>query len=182
MTAISVLRSEHEAILRMIEAIEIMARRIQHSRPVPPAAIAAATEWLSIFAHRIHRDKEEDVLFPLLRSKGLGEGPGCIGALLAAHDEGREAFKRMLVSMAEGDQPSWASAVWAYSQMMRLHIRREDEVAFRLADELLSDEEQLAMAQGFAQIDDKAHLCELDECIGEAERIVQQVVAQPSVA
>ncbi len=176
MAATTILRSEHEAILRMVEAIEVLARRIQHGRPVPPAAIAAATEWFSTVAHRIHRDKEEEILFPALSAKGLREGPGCIGALLAFHEDGREAFKRMLVSMAEGDCESWAQAVWAYAEMMRLHIRREDDVIFGLADSLLGEQEQMVLAQGFAAIDEKARLSQLDERMREAERLVQRTI------
>jgi hemerythrin-like domain-containing protein len=182
MTPIMVLRSEHEAILRMLDSIEVMARRIQHEKLVPPDAIAAATEWLSTFAHRIHRDKEEELLFPILQSKGLGESLGCIGALMAAHDDGREAFRRMLVSMAESDQSSWASAVWAYAELMRLHIRREDDVVFRLASSLLSDEDEAKLMLGFAEIDEKARIAELGERIRDAEREVRSAIAQPNVA
>ena len=176
MAATTVLRSEHEAILRMVEAVEVLARRIQHGRPVAPAAMAAATEWLSTVAHRIHRDKEEEILFPALSGKGLHEGPGCIGAMLASHEDGREAFKRMLVSMAEGDQESWARAVWVYAETMRQHIRREDDVVFSLADSLFGEQEQMALAQGFAAIDEKARLSQLDERMREAERLVQRTV------
>jgi hemerythrin-like domain-containing protein len=182
MTPIMILRSEHEAILRMLDSIEVMARRIQHGKQVPPAAISAATEWFSTFVHRIHRDKEEDVLFPLLHHKGLREGLGCVGTLLAAHDDGRESFKTMLFSMAEGDQASWARGVWAYAQMMRLHIRREDEVAFRLAETVLDDEDQATLACGFAAIDEKARVSDFLDRIRESERIVEEAVSQPNAA
>jgi hemerythrin-like domain-containing protein len=77
-SAILVLRKEHDAILKMLSAMEEAARRIESGKPVAPETLESLLEFFRLFADRCHHGKEEDLLFPLLESRGLPRIPARI--------------------------------------------------------------------------------------------------------
>ena len=64
--ATSVLRKEHDAILKMLDATEQAARRIESGQTVAPETLQGLLEFFQLFADQCHHGKEEDLLFPLL--------------------------------------------------------------------------------------------------------------------
>ena len=61
-------------------------------------------------------------------------------AALSLVEAGNEAAKESLVSSAQ-----------AYCRLLREHIQKEDDVLFRMADEVISAEEQKKLSAAFAQ-------------------------------
>ena len=175
------LRREHEQILRAIQVALEVTRYLEQGRPLPPASLSALQQFFLFVAHRSHHDKEEELLFPLLRDKGFAEGPGCIGALLDQHEHGAEAFERMVKATeayAEGDRtaaPVWIDAARKYVEALRQHIRREEEVLLLNAERLLTDADQQALAQEFSRVDQRAHRAGLDEVVEDFERVARAV-------
>ena len=158
-SATAVLRKEHEAILRMLDATETVARNLEDSAPVAPELLKGLLEFFQLFADRCHHGKEEDRLFPLLIQKGLpGEG-GPIGVMLHEHAMGRSLIRHMAEATnayAAGDQAAgrlWAEAADGYTGLLRAHIQKENNVLFVMAERLLSDEEQAQLARAFDQIE-----------------------------
>ena len=159
MSATAVLRKEHEAILRMLDATEQVARKLEDSAPVPPELLKGLLEFFQLFADRCHHGKEEDQLFPLLRQKGLPLEGGPIGVMLHEHTMGRSLIRLMAEATnayAAGDKaagPLWAEAAAGYAGLLRSHIQKENNVLFVMAERLLSEEEQSQLAQAFDQIE-----------------------------
>ncbi len=69
--ATQILRQEHDAILKILEAAEEAARRIDAGGPVRRETLSGMSEFLRLFADKCHHAKEEDLLFPLLESRGM---------------------------------------------------------------------------------------------------------------
>ena len=77
-----ILRKEHEAILKMLGATEAAAHRIQSGGTVPTETLEGLIEFFRMFGDKCHHGKEEDLLFPLLESRGLPRSGGPTGVML----------------------------------------------------------------------------------------------------
>jgi hemerythrin-like domain-containing protein len=154
-TATEILRLEHEAILKMISATEEVARRLDRGERVRPGILGDLLEFFRLFADRCHHGKEEDLLFPLLESKGLPRQGGPIGVMLHEHDEGRGFIKQMAEAAEayktapETAGPRWAEPARNYSALLRAHIDKENNILFRIAEQILSADEQARLAEDF---------------------------------
>jgi hemerythrin-like domain-containing protein len=154
-TATEILRHEHEAILKMISATEEVARRLERGEPVRPEILENLLEFFRLFADRCHHGKEEDLLFPLLESKGLPRQGGPIGVMLHEHDEGRGFIKQMAEaaeaykSAPESGGRRWAEPARHYCALLRAHIDKENNILFRMAEQILSPAEQARLAEDF---------------------------------
>ena len=159
MTATAVLRKEHDAILRMLEVTEEVARRLQRGLSVRPAALTELLEFFQLFADRCHHGKEEDLLFPLLETKGLPRAGGPLGVMLFEHDEGRGLVQQMIAAAelyAQGAVEAglhWAEAARNYVLLLRRHIDKENNVLFPMAEYMLSEKEQNDLAQKFETVE-----------------------------
>ncbi len=157
--ATKVLRDEHEAILRMLEAAEEIARRLDRADRVAPDILNGLIEFFQLFADRCHHGKEEDVLFPLLEAKGLPRAGGPIGVMLDEHDQGRALIRQMVAAAkayadgATGAGPAWATAARSYVALLGEHILKENNVLFPMAERLLSDAEQRELAEAFEKVE-----------------------------
>jgi hemerythrin-like domain-containing protein len=159
MKATQILRQEHKAILKMLDAAETVADSLENERTVPGATIAEILEFLRIFADRCHHGKEEELLFPALTAKGLPERGGPVGVMLFEHEQGRALIRRMaeaFATYAETPAPSgliWASAAREYAALLRAHIQKEDNILFVMAERLLSEAELEELGSAFDRIE-----------------------------
>src|SRR6266542_884843 len=176
-SSIAILRREHQRILDVAAATEEMVRKIQAKQPVAIGAPEAVTELFALYAHLIHRDKEELLLFPLLRNKGFREG-SCIEVLLSEHEENSAAYADMQEAAAEyagGDEPAaarWARAAYVYCDRVRYHIRRE-EMLFLNAQQAHSNTDHDELVSQFRRLDEKARRAGLEDRIEAAQQLIQ---------
>jgi hemerythrin-like domain-containing protein len=160
-TATAILRQEHDAILRMLDAAEEAARLLDLGERVAPETLAGLLEFFRLFADRCHHGKEEDLLFPLLEKKGLPRAGGPIGVMLAEHDQGRALVRQMMEaadaygSGATQAGRAWAEAARGYAALLREHINKENNVLFVMAENLLSATEQSELARGFEKVEEE---------------------------
>lgn len=161
MDAVTILRKEHDAILRMLEATEEVARQFERGAQVPPETLTGLLEFFRVFADRCHHGKEEALLFPLLEKKGLPRASGPIGVMLSEHEQGR-AFMRQMVEAAESYQEGaaeagrrWGEAARGYVALLRQHIDKENNVLFVMAEKMLTPGEQSELAAGFAKVEEE---------------------------
>lgn len=159
-TATAVLRREHDAILRMLEVTEQVARLLEHSRPVRANILSDLLEFFQGFADRCHHGKEEDLLFPLLEQKGLpGEG-GPTGVMRHEHEQGRALVQQMKEAAAAhargvpGAGQEWAAAARDYAALLRRHIDKENNILLQVAEQLLSGAEQAELAAAFERVEE----------------------------
>jgi hemerythrin-like domain-containing protein len=159
MFATDVLRKEHDVILKMLDATDAVGRRLVLSEKVSPDTLNGLLEFFRLFADRCHHGKEEDFLFPLLEKKGIPRGGGPIGVMLSEHGRGRELIHEMeLASSQFQDSPGvsgrrWAQAAVEYTNLLREHIAKENDVLFQMAESLLTNEEQERLAQEFERME-----------------------------
>jgi hemerythrin-like domain-containing protein len=112
-----------------------------------------------LFADRCHHGKEEDLLFPMLEKKGLPRQGGPIAVMLMEHDQGRALIRKMAEAaeaFAAGDAIAakrWAAPAQGYTQLLRSHIDKENNILFVMAEQLLSDAEQSELSVAFEKVE-----------------------------
>jgi len=160
-TATSILRTEHEAIMKMLDAAEETARQLKANRKVEATTLAGLLEFLQLFADRCHHGKEEDLLFPLLADKGMPRSGGPIAVMLHEHEIGRSFIKGMAeaaVAYSKGDAGAgmrWAEAAHGYVELLREHIYKENNVLFVMAERMLSDADQEQLVKQFEKVEEE---------------------------
>jgi hemerythrin-like domain-containing protein len=152
--ATALLSDEHRVIERVLGALERLSKK--------PAAEflepwKKALDFIRHFADQCHHLKEEKILFLALEEHGIPNEGGPIGMMLLEHEEGRSYVRAMFDALGKieaGD--SSAQAVLCdnakqYLRLLREHIQKEDEILFRMADEVISADEQKKLLAAFAQ-------------------------------
>lgn len=159
--ATAILRKEHEAILRMLEVTEQAVGLLHRGGAVAPQILTGLVEFFQLFADRCHHSKEEELLFPLLEQKGLPRDGGPLGVMLYEHGLGRSLMQQMAEAAqaySGGTREAgsrWAEAARSYIALLAQHIEKENNVLFRAAERLLSEDEQKQLACAFEKVEEE---------------------------
>lgn len=155
--ATEVLRQEHQTIKGALGFAEKIAAKINRGEEMPSDGVQKLMEFIRLFVEQCHHSKEEEILFPLLEKKGIPADGGPLGVMLTEHDRARNLIEEMSTAAAGGtDRDSakrWMQATWNYSDLMHDHFYKEEEMLFRMADRILSEEEQVAVASEFERLE-----------------------------
>jgi hemerythrin-like domain-containing protein len=145
---------EHENILKLLTVLERLGDLATTGAP-PLERMAAAVDLVRDYADGLHHGKEESLLFPMLESRGVPRDGGPIGCMLREHEVGRGAVAAMsdaLDRMRAGEEDAggaFAAASGAYVALLHDHIAKENQVLFPWAEDLLSDDDRLALVEAF---------------------------------
>ena len=156
MKATEILIHEHELILRGVAVLERMARRANAGQEVPAGDARAIIEFIRKFADGCHHAKEEGVLFPAMEAAGIPRQGGPIGMMLMEHDEGRAAVRAMDQAVTgfgvdAGALEAFARAAFAYANLLSNHIYKENNVLFRMADQVIPASQDAAMVAAYGE-------------------------------
>lgn len=152
-TPTQILSDEHRVIERVLGALEKLAKG-------PVGGLEPwkkAIEFIRGFADQCHHFKEEKVLFPALEAHGIPDEGGPVGMMLIEHEEGRSYVRAMAAALIliennnEAAKESLLQSAQAYCRLLREHIQKEDDVLFRMADEVIPADEQQKLLASFAQ-------------------------------
>ncbi len=142
------LREEHDVILRVLALLEQLGQELEAGREVDHSTTAWVEDFLSTFVDRCHHGKEERYLFPMLERYGIPREGGPLGVMLHEHDQGR-ALLRAMGLKSEGKKEETVNAIRDYVALLRAHIDKENNVLFRLAEQVLPDRVQKELTQSF---------------------------------
>ncbi len=158
-TATSVLRKEHQAIRDALNFAEGVSVRIERGEQALPEVLTKVTEFFRRFVDQCHHHKEEDIFFPTLEKKGISASGGPLSVMLMEHERARVLIQELSEAAeaygtdGEISGKAWARAAWDYSGLMQEHFRKEEEVLFRMAEDILSREEQAALVADFERLE-----------------------------
>ena len=116
-----------------------------------------ALDFFRHFADQCHHLKEEKILFPVMEEHGIPRDGGPIGMMLTEHEEGRGYVRSMLaaVSLIEAKNQAAKETLLeiarAYLRLLREHIQKEDEILFRIADDVIPPDEQKMLLRTFEE-------------------------------
>jgi hemerythrin-like domain-containing protein len=153
------LRRDHDRILRVLDHVDACARRAAAGEGVSPAELLEVLEFLRVFADEHHHAKEEQLLFPALVAHGLPAHGGPVAVMLHDHDLLRALVREMAEHTAgadagrDGATLRWAKAARHYTQLLREHIFKENEVLFRMAERILPREVHESLSAKMAEVE-----------------------------
>jgi hemerythrin-like domain-containing protein len=152
-SATEALKHEHRVIERVLAVIETLAEKPGTGSK---AAWEKAIDFIRNFADKCHHLKEEQILFPALEEHGIPRDGGPVGMMLMEHEEGRALVRAMAdaVGGAGADRKQeqiLKENARAYLRLLREHIQKEDEILFKIADDVLPAEDQKRLAREFEQ-------------------------------
>jgi len=164
MLATDELKAEHEGITLMLRVLEEIVSQVESGREVDPEDIAQVIEFFKVFADACHHGKEEQLLFPALEEAGIPRLGGPVAVMLHEHDQGRRYVQQMaLAALAGRNLPEFvhtgpnmlefADAARNYVELLTNHIRKENEILFKMADQVLTPEKQGELRQAFEELE-----------------------------
>jgi hemerythrin-like domain-containing protein len=148
MTPTQILRTEHEQISVVLAVLAHLTDLLAAGLPVDLKGLGTVLEFLHRFADGYHHSKEEEALFPALERAGLSAEGGPVGVMLAEHDESRELIEQMAAVLPQfgtsaESVPAFVASARRYVSLLRLHILKENDVLFPMAERVLGDTVEL---------------------------------------
>ncbi len=159
MTPTQVMESEHRLIENVVKALGGVASALENGQRADVAMLAAAVEFLRVYADQLHHGKEEKLFFPMLVKRGVPP-QGCpIGGLNHEHEKGR-ALVQVLAEWASaygegkpGAKEALLETLRGILDLYQNHIWKEDAMVFPMADKLLTAADQTELTEKFAEVD-----------------------------
>ena len=159
-----ILKQEHRIIELVLSCLDRLADNCEAGYPLDTEAASQAIDFFRVFADQCHHAKEEDLLFPLMESKGFSRQQGPTGVMLHEHEEGPRAcaMEEAVKEFSAGDLAGkilFVEHARAYSNLLRQHIQKEDHCLFQMADQTLSvlDQEELGKSFGKLETECEGH-------------------------
>lgn len=149
------LETDHQHILLLIEVMEEL---VKISEP-NVSHLEEVVTLIRQFADGLHHAKEENLLFPLMEEKGFSPVQGPVAVMLAEHTQGRAYVQGMAENIEHyknGQKQHLAfiySNMLGYTELLSNHIGKENNILFRMADNVFTQENQETMLNQFASID-----------------------------
>ena len=154
----SVLRAEHQVILRVIDVLKRLVERSERGEGFESDAFSRCVEFFRFFADACHHAKEEDLLFPMLESRGVPREGGPIGVMLYEHQLARGYTREMgeaLQANHRGEpeaQQQFHTAAREYIELLTNHISKEDNILFTMGDSMMTDDDQTTLCSKFCEV------------------------------
>ena len=155
------LKREHEAIYEVLNIMSRIADDIKEKRVFYTKDIDKIVDFLIVFWYNCHNRKEEQVLYPALALSGILTADESIGDRTHEHSMGRTYIKEMCHSI-ENCKIGYAfsserlvDSLNNYVKLLRIHIRKEEEVLFPKADQVLTEKNQSEILQQFEEIEEQ---------------------------
>ena len=145
------LRKEHDSILHVLEILDVMISADNKENTEMLQNYTELVYFLKIFADKCHHGKEENILFLDLEKLGIPNQGGPIGVMLQEHNQGREYIALMDKALESKDLKEFNAAAARYSELLRSHIEKENNVLFVMADQTLDEARQDELFEKFEQ-------------------------------
>ena len=172
-----ILRHEHRVIEQALRALDGMCLNLKIGGNVPPEALYQILDFIQNFADRFHHIREATYLFPVLGQNGFQKEGGALRFLTEEHEVERLLMAELEQAIREyshGDPAAvdrFVEAANLYRDHIVGHMREEDTILFRLAEEVLDEAVKASLIQSFAQ--EEAQGC--DGMIARYERLAHEL-------
>jgi len=154
-TATKNLENDHGYILRLIDVMEVITKK-----GAPDVRdLETIVGLIRNYADGIHHEKEEQLLFPLMAEKGFSMEQGPVAVMLIDHAEGRGYVKgvREGIELYKNGQQGAISVIFrnmqGYIDLLRSHIDKENNILFRMADNVFSETDQQNLLKEFSRVE-----------------------------
>lgn len=154
-TAANNLEDDHVHILRLTEIME----HVTYDSEPDVTTLESIVDIIKNFADGLHHAKEENIYFPYLSTRGFSTSQGPVAVMLHEHVLGRNYVKGMSenITLYKNGNPAALKKVYdnmrGYAELLQSHISKENNILFRMADRVLTEEEQANLVGEFDKIE-----------------------------
>lgn len=154
-----ILSEEHRIIEVVLASLEEFVAESRAAARVDRDTAEKFIDFIRTFADGCHHGKEEKHLFTMLEEKGASREHGPVGVMLYEHMLGRSYVKAMAENVAAAcagevtGLQQFCDNADGYVQLLRVHIAKEDDILFPLADSMLSESDQQALGAAFTHVE-----------------------------
>ena len=145
------LREEHEAILYVLKILDQMMLSKNEDKESLIHYYDEVLYFLKIFADKCHHGKEENYLFKeifQIESFNAGE---LIDEMLQEHAQSRDYVVQMSSSLDKKDINGFNNATVQYRDLLHRHIKKEEDILFSMADNMIDEQAQKLLFKKFEQ-------------------------------
>jgi hemerythrin-like domain-containing protein len=148
MKCTDLLIQDHKAILRALDVLEHMARRMDEKEAVEWEDVDAILRFLQKFADDNHQAKEESALFPELLSTCCNQDRA-LRQMLFEHDQERSLTEALEDALHTRRPDQFVIFARRFVGLLRNHIDKEDHILFEIVDRSLSKEQDEKVVSEF---------------------------------
>ena len=138
-------RKDHALIEKMINALQTISSLLNNGKQIPESILNQAIDFSINFTNTCHHGKEEESLFPTLENKGMPRESGPIARMLYEHQITKNLAESIIKStknyISHGDYKELVKDIDNYVQHVSLHLSKENQRLFAMADIILKDQE-----------------------------------------
>ncbi len=138
---------EHVFIKKLLAAIPVMLESIDVSHAEDKQIILDSIDFIRSYADKYHHAKEEALLFKKFEDIEI------IKAMLEEHDIGRGHVKAVIEAVEKKDNQKIIERLTAYRELLKDHIKKEDDLLYPWLDKNLSVSEIGELFTKFSGID-----------------------------
>lgn len=155
MSATAGLMKEHQLILKYVDLMERCAILNLHNPELRILFDQAGSfiEFIHEYADRFHHTKEENILFRYLEIPGVLTHCNPVPQMLYEHEQARGYVRNMEIALNGKNLHSLAENAQRYVDLMQLHIHKEDNILYPMAEQGLSDELKAMISKEYAEAD-----------------------------
>lgn len=173
------LRRDHQLIEKMINALKVVSSILKDGKLIPGPILKQAIDFSINFTNACHHGKEEESLFPALERKGMPRQGGPIARMLYEHEITNNLANAIVSStesyLQNSDANKLISDIHNYVEHVEMHLAKENQRLFVMADMILSDQSQ-EIDQELDQVE-KRKLEDLNQSRQHYEKIVNEITA-----
>lgn len=159
MQATDILEDEHRNIERMLTLIDKATEKLDQGQEVEPSFFEDAIDFIRNYADKKHHAKEETILFSVLSASGMPKETGPIAVMEEEHEKGRNLVKNLAEAAQKyrsGDANAKQELIHngrSYFQMLSIHIKKEDNVLYPMANKMLNQQQLDDILKKFQETD-----------------------------
>lgn len=148
--------NEHEMIERAMDVLKKELKKVtmnEHNS----VNLKRSLDFLMEFGDKIHNNKEENFLFPLMIKRGIPED-GPIRVMLMEHDEERKLLQQMidevgnLSKASDDDKEQYKRKGLDYLKIRAEHIWKENDVLYKMGAKVLSADDKYKLLSNFEKV------------------------------
>lgn len=150
------LMEDHERTEQAFDAV----RAILGRKGGPePAFVDKMRSYFTEYVDGCHNRKEEEHLFPLIEARGVPRQGGPLAVMLSEHEQSRELlaqWRPLAEQYAAGDRgvlDELRRVFEEYSELLKNHFWKENDILYPMAKRVLSDEDAAAVMKGIETVE-----------------------------
>lgn len=153
-----IIHQEFETIRRVLFLLEKAANYLDKDQPISQEAFNEILEIIRNFSDKCHQEKEDKILFPLLKDKVDRKKKDFLGRLLMEHVTSRDKIRDLSESLNNIYQGKKAKKritkiAYAYIKHTKKHIQTEEKILLPWANKILTDDDQIMIKNKFEDLE-----------------------------